>query len=80
MNGTPTAAAAGKIDVGGDLTVNRLGFGEAELKRHGKDYEFHRYDGAGHAFFYYQDPMYRPEAAMDGWEKVFGFFGRQLSR
>ena len=27
MNGTPTAAAAGKIDVGGDLTVNRLGFG-----------------------------------------------------
>jgi carboxymethylenebutenolidase len=39
---------------------------EAELKRHGKDYEFHRYDGAGHAFFYYQAPMYRPEAAMAG--------------
>ena len=37
------------------------------------------YDGAGHAFFYYQTPMYRPEAAMDGWAKVFSFFGRQLS-
>jgi carboxymethylenebutenolidase len=51
---------------------------EAELKRHGKDYEFHRYDGAGHGFFYYQAPMYRPEAAMDGWAKIFGFFGRHL--
>ena len=27
MNGMPNAAAADKIDVGGDLTVNRLGFG-----------------------------------------------------
>src|SRR6202035_964666 len=31
MNGTPTAAAAGKIDVGGDLTVNRLGFGAMRI-------------------------------------------------
>jgi dienelactone hydrolase len=23
--------------------------------------------------------MYRPEAAMDGWAKVFGFFGDHLS-
>jgi dienelactone hydrolase len=38
----------------------------------------HRYDGAGHGFFYYHTPMYRPEAAMDGWEKVFSFFGRHL--
>ncbi len=52
---------------------------EAELKRLGKDYEFHRYDGASHGFFYYHTPMYRPEAAMDGWEKVFDFFGRNLS-
>jgi carboxymethylenebutenolidase len=51
---------------------------EAELKRHGKAYEFHRYDGAGHGFFYYQAPAYRPEAAMDGWSKVFSFFGRHL--
>jgi pimeloyl-ACP methyl ester carboxylesterase len=52
---------------------------EAELKRLGKDYEFHRYDGASHGFFYYFAPAYRPEAAMDGWEKVFAFFGTHLS-
>jgi carboxymethylenebutenolidase len=52
---------------------------EAELKRHGKDYEFHRYDGAGHGFFYYQAPMYRPQQTMDAWEKVFTFFGSHLS-
>jgi carboxymethylenebutenolidase len=52
---------------------------EAELKRLGKDYEFHRYDGASHGFFYYHTPMYRQEAAMDGWEKVFGFFGKNLA-
>ena len=52
---------------------------EEELRRHGKAFEFYRYDGAGHGFFYYHTPMYRPEAAMDGWEKVFGFFSRHLS-
>jgi len=52
---------------------------EAELKKHGKDYEFHRYDGAGHGFFYYNRPMYRIEQAMDGWEKVFAFFGTHLA-
>src|ERR1700723_1295384 len=31
MSGRPTAAAAGKIDVGGDLTVNRLGFGAMRI-------------------------------------------------
>jgi carboxymethylenebutenolidase len=51
---------------------------EAELQRRGKQYEFHRYDGAGHGFFYYHTPMYRPEAAMDGWAKVFTFFGQNL--
>jgi carboxymethylenebutenolidase len=40
---------------------------EAELKKHGKAYEFHRYDGAGHGFFYWHRPLYRPEQAMDGW-------------
>ncbi len=60
-------------------TPEQVNAHEAELKRHGKAYEFHRYDGAGHGFFYYHTPMYRPQAAMDGWEKVFGFFGRQLA-
>ena len=31
MNGKPTAAAAGKVDVGGDLTVNRLEFGAMRI-------------------------------------------------
>src|SRR6201986_811567 len=31
MSGRPTAAEAGKIDVGGDLTVNRLGFGAMRI-------------------------------------------------
>src|SRR3977135_2655387 len=31
MNARPTAAAAGKIDVGGDLTVNRLGYGAMRI-------------------------------------------------
>jgi len=51
---------------------------EAELKKHGKNYEFHRYDGAGHGFFYWDRPLYRPEQAMDGWQKIWDFFGKQL--
>jgi len=51
---------------------------EAELKKHGKDYEFHRYDGAGHGFFYYDRPLYRQQQAMDGWGKVFAFFDKHL--
>jgi carboxymethylenebutenolidase len=51
---------------------------EAELVKHGKTFEFHRYDGASHGFFYYHTPAYRPEQAMDGWEKVFSFFGTHL--
>jgi carboxymethylenebutenolidase len=53
---------------------------EAELKKHGKAYEFHRYDGAGHGIFYYHRPMYRVEQALDGWSKVFAFFGNHLAR
>ena len=51
---------------------------EAELKKHGKSYDFHRYDGAGHGFFYYHTPAYRPEQAMDGWNKIFAFFEKYL--
>jgi carboxymethylenebutenolidase len=51
---------------------------EAELRRLGKDYEFHRYDGAGHGFFATDRPGYRPEQATDAWGKVFDFLGRHL--
>ena len=89
---TPARPVA-PIDYTGDLDAPLLGlFGnddtspspeqvtlhEEELKRRGKEYEFHRYEGAGHGFFYYHTPMYRQAAAMDGWAKVFSFLARQL--
>ena len=52
---------------------------EEELKRHNKSYEFHRYDGAGHAFWYYDRPPYRQQQAMDAWNKTFGFFEKHLA-
>ena len=44
----------------------------------GKDFEFHRYDGAGHGIWYYDKPMYRQEQAMDSWEKALAFFDKHL--
>jgi len=52
---------------------------EAALKAAGKTYEFHTYEGAGHAFFSVNRPAYRPEAAVDGWQKIFTFFGKHLA-
>lgn len=52
---------------------------DAELTRLGKEHEFHTYPGAGHAFFAVERPAFRPDAAKDGWEKIFTFFGRHLS-
>ncbi len=57
---------------------NEVDIHEAALKEHGKDYSFHRYDGAGHGFWYYHTDMYRPRQAMDSWEKVFAFFKKHL--
>ena len=51
---------------------------EAVLKKLGKNYEFHRYDGAGHAFFNTARVAFRPEQAADGWAKVFAFFRKHL--
>lgn len=52
---------------------------ERALTEHGKTFEFHTYDGAGHAFFAPDRPSYRPEAANDGWQKIWDFFGRHLT-
>jgi carboxymethylenebutenolidase len=81
------------IDYTKDLTIPLLGiFGnedhaptpeqvnqhEALLKQLGKEYAFYRYDGAGHAFFYYHRPSYRQEQAVDGWKHVFEFLEKHL--
>lgn len=52
---------------------------EQELTRLGKTFSFHSYDGAGHAFFAVDRPSYRQAAAVDGWERIFDWFGRYLS-
>lgn len=90
---TPNQPVA-PIDYTQDLSVPLLGlFGEddrnptpdqvatheAALREHGKEYEFHMYPGAGHGFFYHDRPAYRVEQAMDGWNKIWDFFGRHLS-
>ncbi len=51
---------------------------EAELKKHGKTYEFHRYDGAGHAFFATHRPAYRVGPALDAWTHIFAWYGKYL--
>lgn len=52
---------------------------ERALQAAGKTHEIHRYDGAGHAFFAVERPAYRPEAAVDGWQRIFGWFGTYLA-
>ncbi|WP_433369331.1 dienelactone hydrolase family protein [Streptosporangium sp. CA-115845] len=52
---------------------------EAELERLGKEHEFHSFEGAGHSFFATDRPAYRPAAAVEGWKKIFNFYGRHLS-
>ena len=81
------------IDFTKDLTCPLLGFfgiedtrpspddaakTEAALKQCGKTYEFHTYENAGHAFFAVDRPQYRVHAAVDGWKKVFAWFGKYL--
>jgi carboxymethylenebutenolidase len=51
---------------------------EQLLTNHHKTFAFHTYDGAGHAFFATNRTSYRPEAANEGWERIWEFFGRYL--
>jgi carboxymethylenebutenolidase len=52
---------------------------EGTLTKLGKSFEFHTYDNAGHAFFAVNRPSYRPEAANDGWQRIWAFYGKHLS-
>jgi carboxymethylenebutenolidase len=49
------------------------------LEQHGKTFEFHTFDDAGHAFFSVDRPNYRVEAAKNGWKLIWDFFGRYLA-
>jgi carboxymethylenebutenolidase len=51
---------------------------DTALTEAGKEHEFHRYDGAGHAFFSPDRTAYRVEAALDGWERIWTFVGTHL--
>jgi carboxymethylenebutenolidase len=89
---TPTMPVAA-IDMTKDLNCPLIGiFGnddmnpspaqvdphEAELQKYGKRYEFYRYDGAGHGFWYYDRTSYRPMQAMESLGKVLDFFEANL--
>lgn len=52
---------------------------ERALTEAGKEFEFHTYDEAGHAFFSTNRPAYSVEAANDGWARIWDFFHRHLS-
>jgi carboxymethylenebutenolidase len=82
------------IDMIADLSCPLLGlFGEddqnptveqverlrGELSGHKKEFEIKVYPNAGHAFFADRRPSYRVEAAVDGWQQVFAWFGKHLA-
>jgi carboxymethylenebutenolidase len=51
---------------------------EQILKDNNKEYEFHNYEGAGHAFFSVDRPSYNVAAANDGWERIETFYAKYL--
>ncbi|MDE0060905.1 MAG: dienelactone hydrolase family protein [Defluviicoccus sp.] len=52
---------------------------EAALRHHGKICEFHRYDGAGHAFQNFANPeRFRANASEDAWTRAIDFLDRHL--
>ena len=59
-------------------TPEQVNILEEKLKEYGKDYVFHRYDDAGHGFWYYHTENYRAKQTMDSWEKVLTFFDQHL--
>lgn len=73
----PLAGFFGDLDANPTpADVDRL---EAELRRQGKPYSFHRYPDGQHAF---NDPFnpvrWNPAVAADSWDKLIGFFDGAL--
>ncbi len=52
---------------------------DAALRANAKPFELHTFDDAGHAFFSVDRPMYRVDAAREGWKLIWDFFGRTLA-
>jgi carboxymethylenebutenolidase len=73
----PTLGLFGEEDT--SPTPEQVARHEQELKKYGKDYQFHIYPGAGHGFFYHHRPMYRQAQAVDGWAKTFAFLEKHLA-
>ncbi len=44
----------------------------------GKQFTYYEYEGAGHAFWCYDQEKYRPQQCMDAWEKTFAFLEKHL--
>ena len=59
-------------------TPEQVNLHEQELLKYGKEYEFHRYDNCGHAFWNYTRDSYRASQTMESWEKVMSFFEKHL--
>jgi len=52
---------------------------DAELTRLGKDFEFHTYEGAGHAFMDYTNPdRHHAASATAAWPRTIDFFNKHL--
>jgi carboxymethylenebutenolidase len=60
-------------------SVEEVGELEKLLKENDKTYDFQIYEGAGHAFFSTDRTSYRPEAANDGWQRIWDFYGQYLA-
>jgi carboxymethylenebutenolidase len=81
------------VGLAGDLSCPLLGLFGAEdqfptpaevdelekaLTEADKEFEFHTFEGAGHAFFNVDRASYRPEVAIEAWNLIWSFFGRHL--
>ncbi len=48
------------------------------MEREGKEFDYHVYPGAKHAFFNDTGPNYQAEVAGDSWHRVLAFLGKEL--
>ncbi len=51
---------------------------DAEMTKHGKEHEFHAYEGAGHAFMDFTSERHHEEASRVSWPRTLDFLARHL--